>query len=228
MDQVQNKGLWLPLVLAVCVPACASSTPSRSEWPDEREQHAGDELPVVAEEEIGEEPELSGTSGRLREPTTEAVPIADSDLVHGRSTAVVNAPIEQVRKAVLDYGSYADFMPHYRASRVLGRTPGGGREVYMQWAALHGAVKMWARFEMRKIDAPVGVEIYESRFIEGNVRDAYARWSLESLPSDHTKMTLELFLYPRIPLPSGLLNDENLGGAVKGVSAMRELIEQDQ
>ncbi len=226
MDEVRQKGWWLALVPLMWVSACASSTPARSEWPDERERPADDELPMVVEEETGEEPELSGTAGRLREPTSEAVPIAGSDLVRGRSTVIVNAPIERVREAVLDYDRYADFMPHYRASRVLGRAPGGGYQVYMQWEALHGVVKMWARFEMRKVDAEAGVEIYQSRFIEGNVKDAYARWRLESLPREHTKMTLELFLYPRIPLPSSLLNDENLGGALKGVTAMRDRIER--
>jgi ribosome-associated toxin RatA of RatAB toxin-antitoxin module len=226
MTEVQSKVLWLLVASLVCSSGCASATPAPSQWPDERQPPSGDELPVVAAEEKGEKPEDTGTAGRLREPTSEAVAIPDSDLVHGRSMVIVNAPIDQVRKAVLDYGSYADFMPHYRASRVLGRTPDSGREVYMQWAALHGAVKMWARFEMRKVPGDEGAETYESRFIEGNVRDAYALWRLEALPREQTKMSLELFLHPRIPLPSSLLNDENVGGALKGVSAMREKIEQ--
>ncbi|MBW2458243.1 MAG: SRPBCC family protein [Deltaproteobacteria bacterium] len=214
------------LGLAVGTASCASSKPAQSEWPDEADRRAPDELPIVVEEEPGEEPEQTGVAGRLRQPTREAVPIEGSDLVRGRSTVMVNAPIDQVRDVVFDYDRYAEFMPHYRASRIVGRASGGGRQLYQQWEALHGAVKLWARFDMRKVDGPTGIETYESEFIEGNVKLAFARWSLEAQPGDQTKLTLEIFLHPRIPIPSSLLNGENLDNAVKGVTAMRDRIEQ--
>ncbi len=217
----------VPLVgLALGVNGCASSKPAQTEWPGDGKGRPTDELPIVAKEETAEEPEQTGVAGRLRRPTREAVPIEGSDLVHGRSTVVVNATVDQVRAVVLDYDRYADFMPHYRASRVVGRASGGGRQLYQQWEALHGAVKLWARFDMRKVDVPTGIETYESEFIEGNVKLAYARWSFEPQPGDQTKLTLEIFLHPRIPVPTSLLNGENLDNAVKGVTAMRDRIEQ--
>jgi len=219
---------WWPLAVALMgLPAgCASSTPNQSEWPDKDQRRSPEELPVVVEEESGEEPEQTGEAGRLRRPTREAVPIAGSELVRGRSTVIVNAPIDEVRAVALDYDRYAEFMPHYTASRIVGRASGGGRQLYMQWEALHGAVKLWARFDMRRVEVPSGIETYQSEFIEGNVKQAFARWSIESEPGDQTKLTLEIFLHPRIPMPTSLLNAENLDGAVKGVAAMRDRIEQ--
>jgi hypothetical protein len=168
-------------------------------------------------------PEVQG-----RDPVTEPLAIAGSDLVRGRSTVLVDAPIRAVRTAVLAFDDYASFMPHYLASRVVGRTPDGGREIYMQIEALHGAVKMWAKIAMPKARARVDdeVEIYESRFLEGNVKEFHATWRLEPVGDGRTKLTLDVFLHPDMPIPIDVMNDENLGGAEKGVVAMRQRIEK--
>ncbi|MFP6687526.1 MAG: SRPBCC family protein, partial [Polyangiaceae bacterium] len=57
---------------------------------------------------------------RLDGPATrEAVAIEGSDLVRGRSRVVVRASMAKVRRYVLDFDHYAEFMPHYRQSRIL-------------------------------------------------------------------------------------------------------------
>lgn len=159
-------------------------------------------------------------------PTGEAVPIANSKLVRGLATVTVRAPIERVRDAVLGFKHYPEFMPHYRASRVLGRTASGGRDVYMEIEALHGAIKMWARIEVPKPALIDGVETYETRFIEGNVKDFKANWRMKRLGDDKTRLSLEVFLDPSISLPTELQNDENIDGAVSGVRAMRDRVER--
>jgi hypothetical protein len=138
---------------------------------------------------------------------------------------VVNAPIDKARKEILDYGSYAEFMPHYAGSRVLGPKGDGGREVYMQWKALGGAVKLWARFDMLPKKEADGREAYESTFVDGNVETAFAAWRLESVAPDQTRIELEIFLKPKLPLPPSLLNHENTQGATQGVMAMAAKIE---
>jgi ribosome-associated toxin RatA of RatAB toxin-antitoxin module len=157
-----------------------------------------------------------------------SVPIEGSDLVRGRSTVTVSAPIAKVREAVLDFAHYAEFMPHYSNCRVLGRTPTGAREVYMEITALHGAVKMWTRVELPKATTIEGVETWETRFIEGNVEDFKAIWRLRRVDDTHTELSLEVFLKPKIPLPTDLLNEENLSGSTKGVLAMRAHAEKGQ
>ncbi|WP_438029306.1 type II toxin-antitoxin system RatA family toxin [Sorangium sp. So ce233] len=157
-----------------------------------------------------------------------AVPIGSTGFARGRSTAVVKAPIERVRAAVLSFERYPEFMPHYKKCRVLGRTPSGGWDVYMEVSALNGAITMWARLEIQK-PAPVdGVETYSSRFVSGNVQDLQATWQLEKIDDQTTRLSLEVFLRPKLPLPKSLLNSENLDGSARAVAAIRARIEQGQ
>lgn len=227
MSATRNALVGL-LGTVVMLAGCASSgAGTRAGWA-ERPAKANDALPTVAApDDDSVEVEQTGEAGKLREPKTESVAVDGTDgLVMGRSTVVVNAPIREVRKHVLRFDKYADFMPHYNAARVLRRAPDGSREVYMQWAALHGAVKMWARFEMHE-SKEGETEVWTSKFIDGNVSQARASWRMTPLEGDKTELTLEAFLLPKLPMPNSLLNHENTTGAEKGVVAMRKRIEGD-
>ncbi|WP_437736932.1 type II toxin-antitoxin system RatA family toxin [Sorangium sp. So ce1335] len=161
--------------------------------------------------------------------TSVAVPIGSTGFSRGRSTAVVKAPIERVRATVLSFERYPEFMPHYKKCRVLGRTPSGGWDVYMEVSALHGAVTLWARLEIQKAAAAAdGVETYSSRFVSGNVQDLQATWRLEKIDDDTTRLSLDIFLRPKLPLPKSLLNAENLDGSARAIVAVRARIEQGQ
>lgn len=158
-------------------------------------------------------------------PQTDSIPIDGTELVRGRTAVKVNAPIARVREAVLDFAHYAEFMPHYRSAKLLGRTATGARDVYMEIEALHGAVKMWVEIEFPKPTIVDGVETHESKFIKGNVDEFKAIWRLRKIDELTTELSLEVFLQPSIPLPTALMNKENLGGSAKGVAAMRGRIE---
>src|SRR5262249_425493 len=58
------------------------------------------------------------------EASTVSVPVEGTNLVRGKSTVSVAAPIERVREAVLDFAHYPEFMPHYTNAKLLGRKPG--------------------------------------------------------------------------------------------------------
>ncbi|WP_438019955.1 SRPBCC family protein [Sorangium sp. So ce315] len=177
---------------------------------------AGDDLRA---ERAQPEPDLAGVA-------SVAVPIGSTGFSRGRSTAVIKAPIERVRATVLSFERYPDFMPHYKKCRVLGRTPSGGWDVYMEVSALHGAVSMWARIEMQRAAAADGVETYSSRFVSGNVQDLQATWRLEKIDDQSTRLSLDVFLRPKLPLPKRLLNAENLDGSARAIAAVRMRVEQ--
>jgi ribosome-associated toxin RatA of RatAB toxin-antitoxin module len=162
----------------------------------------------------------------IERPTPVAVPIEGSELVRGRSTTQVAASLEKTREAVLDFAHYADFMPHYRNAKVLGRTETGARDVYMEVEALFGAVSFWAEVEMPKAQIIDGVETWETHFRKGNVKDFKAIWRLKKIDATTTELSLEVFLHPSLPLPVKLVNDENLKGSSSGVAAMRGRAEQ--
>lgn len=212
------------LLMLVATSGCARTTDTRPALT--HDERAGFEEPIVTVVEDGDPvTNADGEAGKVPEASREAIPVEGTDLVRGRSTVVVHAPLEVVRSTVLDFDAYPDFMPHYANARELGRKKGGTREVYMQWSALHGAIKMWARFEMTPRKEG-DTEIWESRFIDGNVKSAVASWTMKPLDDSRTELTLEVFLWPKLPMPTSLLNDENLGGAVKGVTAMRKRCEE--
>ncbi|HEY4122750.1 MAG TPA: SRPBCC family protein [Byssovorax sp.] len=152
---------------------------------------------------------------------TTSVPMDGTDLVRGKSTVKVAAPIDKVREAVLGFSHYAEFMPHYKSAKVLGRAPSGGKDVYMEVEALNGAAQMWARVDVPKPTMIDGVETYDTKFLDGNVREFKAIWRLKKLDEQSTELSLEVFMYPKLPLPSGLLNSENVKGSASGVLAMR-------
>lgn len=212
-----------PLFLALVFVGCASSS-AHGDGQMTTASNASDRAPMGLPLPPPEPPEETGPAGKIDTPTREAVPMAGSELVHGRSTVLVEAPIAKVREAVLDFDRYAEFMPHYRQSRVLSRQPDGTSELYMQIEALHGAVKMWARVAMPPPRKDGDAEVHESRFIDGNVKDFVAIWRLRPLDERRTELSLQVFLQPKLPMPSSVLNEENLDGAVKGVTAMRERI----
>ncbi|AUX41772.1 hypothetical protein SOCE26_031950 [Sorangium cellulosum] len=203
------------------------------------ERRGSQDRPVVgATQEEGGELCLAASGGEPRREAaraadtagivSEAVPIGATGFSRGRSTAVVKAPIERVRAAVLSFDRYPEFMPHYKKCRLLGRTPDGGWDVYMEVSALEGAVTMWARIEIQKPVVADGVETYTSRFLSGNVRDLQATWRLEKIDARTTRLSLEVFLRPKLPLPKRLVNAENLEGSSHAIAAMRARLERGE
>jgi hypothetical protein len=112
-------------------------------------------------------------------------------------------------------------MPHYQACRLLGTTANGGQDVYMRVGALHGAVTMWARVEVPKAHDEAGTETIVTRFVDGNVRTLESAFRLKKIDDKRTMLDFEVFLHPGIPLPSGLINQQNLDGAKSAVLAYK-------
>lgn len=216
--------LWTSLALtfaAGCAPAVAPAVaPAPAPTKVDGPPTAAAAAPAPAAAPPPAPPPLEGDG-----PVAVPVPIEGSDLVRGRTAVKINAPIARVRESVVDFAHYAEFMPHYLTSRLLGRTATGARDVYMEIEALHGAVKMWAEVEFAKPIVVDGVETHVSKFVKGNVEDFVAIWRLRKIDELTTELSLEVFLQPSIPLPTSLMNKENVGGSLKGVMAMRGRIE---
>lgn len=154
-------------------------------------------------------------------PRTIAVPMPGSSLVRGRSSVLVRASLSRVREVVLDFARYPELLPHVEACKMLGLTAAGGRDVYMRVAALRGAVKMWARIEVARPSYDGGVETYRSRLVDGNVDDLSATWRVERIDDTSTRLEVEIFMRPKLPLPASVLNGENLEGARLAVTAFK-------
>ena len=69
-------------------------------------------------------------------------------------------------------------------------------------------------------------EVYASTFIKGSgVQMFEAIWRLRPVDTKTTELSLEVFLHPDAPLPTSVINNENVKGAAKGVAAMRDRAE---
>lgn len=158
--------------------------------------------------------------------TVEPIPIAipGSGLVEAKATLRVARSIDKAREVVLKFEDYPQFMPEYSGAKMLGKMPNGNDKVYMEITTLGGIAKMFANIEvLSKKDG--STETHEAKFLDGNVKQFKALWTLTKVDESHTDVTLQVFLDPKIPLPEFIENKANLDGAKKGVIAMKKRIE---
>jgi ribosome-associated toxin RatA of RatAB toxin-antitoxin module len=143
----------------------------------------------------------------------------------GGGMTVVNAPLATVRQTVTDYGHYADFMPRFQKSKIIGKN-GPNTFVYLQVSILHGAASVWAVTRFGP-PAPEGTgERIEGQLDgKGNVENLRAVWHLTPVDADHTIVKLELLIVPSLPVPGSLVTPELEFASDQAVSATRDRTE---
>lgn len=119
-------------------------------------------------------------------------------------------------------------MPEYSGAKMLGKLPSGDDKVYMEITTLGGIAKMYANVDVLPVKKDGATELHEAKFIDGNVKQFKAVWTLTKLDEGHTEVTLQVFLHPAIPLPDFIVNKANMDGAKKGALAMKKRIEAAQ
>ncbi len=168
------------------------------------------------------------TARLLQSHRTERYNVASSSasIRAGGGMTAVHAPLATVRRIVLDYGHYADFMPRFQKSRIVKKAP-GATDVYLQVPILHGAASVWAVTRFGAITRePNGTERLEGKMEgEGNVDDLRATWRLVPVDDETTIVKLELLIVPKLPLPGSLVTGELEYAADQAVSATRERAE---
>jgi hypothetical protein len=163
----------------------------------------------------------------LRTHATERynVPIQGYSIKAGGGMTVVNAGLAPVRQTVTDYGHYADFMPRFKKSKIVGKN-GPNTDVYLQVAILHGAASVWAVTRFGPPSPEGAGERIEGRLQgQGNVDDLRAVWHLQPIDADHTLVKLELLIVPTLPVPASLVTPELEFASDQAVSATRDRTE---
>jgi ribosome-associated toxin RatA of RatAB toxin-antitoxin module len=143
----------------------------------------------------------------------------------GGGMTLINAPLSTVRRTVTDYGRYADFMPRFQKSRIVGKS-GPNTDVYLQVSILHGAANIWA---VTRFGPPVpegAGERIEGRLQgQGNVEQLLAVWHLLPVDENRTIAKLELLIVPKLPLPGSVVTPELEYASDQAVSATRDRVE---
>jgi ribosome-associated toxin RatA of RatAB toxin-antitoxin module len=143
----------------------------------------------------------------------------------GGGMTAINAPLASVRRTVTDYGHYADFMPRFQKSRIVGKS-GPNTDVYLQVSILHGAANIWAvtRFG-QPVPEGAGERIEGRLHGQGNVDELLAIWHLVPVDENRTIAKLELLIVPKLPLPGSVVTPELEYASDQAVSAARERTE---
>lgn len=139
----------------------------------------------------------------------------------GGAMIAVNAPMAVVHKVVTDYGHYAEFIPRFQKSRVVGKKD-GNTDVYLQVPILHGAATVWSLTRMSPVQKEGDGERIEGRMVEGNVDDLHAVWHLRPVDDTHTVVKLELLIVPKLPLPGNVVTPELQFAADQAVTSTRD------
>jgi ribosome-associated toxin RatA of RatAB toxin-antitoxin module len=167
----------------------------------------------------------SSAKGEVQDVEPIAVAIPGSDLVEAKATVKVGRSIDKARETILKFEDYPRFMPEYSDAKMLGKLPSGDDKVYMEVTTLGGVARMYANVDVLPVKKDGLTEVYEAKFLDGNVRQFKATWTLTKVDENRTEITLQVFLHPAIPLPDFIVNKANMDGAKKGVLAMKKRIE---
>lgn len=154
-----------------------------------------------------------------------SIPVAGSSITGVRATVVVEATAERVRAVVFDFARYPDFMPSVRSGRLLGRTAGGGRSVYLEFEEMGGVIQLWVRAEISPPATSGGVESHDGRLVAGNIKDYRIRWCFEAIASKRTRLTVDSFVDPGLFLPSSLINRVSREAAKNAILALKHQAE---
>jgi carbon monoxide dehydrogenase subunit G len=185
--------------LAIMTLACALS-------PAASLRAARAEAPVLATPPLASAPAADGMAASDT-PRVDSTPVPGSSIERVRGTVAVDAPVPRVRAVVFDFPRYQEFMPHYRRASIERKNPSGSMQVRLDMEELAGAVHVWARLEVTPEGRTGAVEGHQGQLMAGNVKAFQIRWELEELGPTRTRLTVDSFLDPDLPLvPSGLVN----------------------
>jgi len=162
-------------------------------------------------------------------PRVESFPVRGSSIERVRATVAVNAPNERVRAVLVDITRYPEFVSGYKKVSVIRSSPSGGGVVQILIEQLGGVVQLKMRVEITPRPPSGGIESYEERLVQGNVKAFEARWELEPLGAHRTRLTLESFLDPDLPLvPASAVNQGARDGLRDAVLAFKGRSEGNQ
>jgi len=147
----------------------------------------------------------------------------------GHAETLVHAPLEAVRRLVVDFADYRALAPSITTSRVVGHGPDGSTDVYLRMGVLNNTLTFWnvTRFApLRR--APEGAEIVEGRMVpgKGNIDDSAAVWTMAAAGPDLTVLKFDVLLRPGMPAPQSLIDEQLRDSAMDVVDSIHDRLER--
>jgi ribosome-associated toxin RatA of RatAB toxin-antitoxin module len=138
----------------------------------------------------------------------------------GHAEIFVDAPVRAVRASVIDYASYPTFIARFEKSKVLSKN-GEAAKTYLQVPILHGAATFWAVEDFSAPAAEGKGEKVVGTMEKGNMDDFKATWRYRAVDADHTIVSLDLYLAPKLPVTDALVSEEERDAAADGVRGIK-------
>jgi ribosome-associated toxin RatA of RatAB toxin-antitoxin module len=152
---------------------------------------------------------------------TAQIPMEGSNIATGQAVIVVDKPIEEVLRIVLDYANYVRFMPNFTKSKVLAQR-GSRAMVYMEVSVAKGMYTLYGQLNLAERPQDGVSRVVEGRLMDGNI-DAFDA-SFKLTPTDdgaRTEIDFRIYVDPDLPLPSSVFSRENERAAGRTVRALR-------
>ena len=152
---------------------------------------------------------------------TAQIPVEGSNIATGQAVIVVDKPIEEVLRIVLDYANYVRFMPNFTKSKVLAQR-GSRAMVYMEVSVAKGMYTLYGQLNLAERPQDGVSRVVEGRLMDGNI-DAFDA-SFKLTPTDdgaRTEIDFRIYVDPDLPLPSSVFSRENERAAGRTVRALR-------
>jgi ribosome-associated toxin RatA of RatAB toxin-antitoxin module len=152
---------------------------------------------------------------------TAQIAVEGSNIATGQAVIVVDKPIEEVLRIVLDYANYVQFMPNFTKSKVLAQR-GSRAMVYMEVSVAKGMYTLYGQLNLAERPQEGVSRVVEGRLMDGNI-DAFDA-SFKLTPTDdgaRTEIDFRIYVDPDLPLPSSVFSRENERAAGRTVRALR-------
>ena len=152
---------------------------------------------------------------------TAQIPVQGSNIATGQAVIVVDKPIEEVLRIVLDYANYVQFMPNFTKSKVLAQR-GSRAMVYMEVSVAKGMYTLYGQLNLAERPQEGVSRVVEGRLMDGNIDAFDATFKLT--PTDDgtgTEIDFRIYVDPDLPLPSSVFSRENERAAGRTVRALR-------
>jgi len=148
---------------------------------------------------------------------------AGTSVEWGTARGVVDEPIDDVMGVIQDYGNYAQFLPHFAASRVLSQR-GAAAMVYVEVNVMRNSATLWAQLRIRPRANRGDTRIVEATMTEGNVDLFHALWEVTPVDATHTMVEFRILVDPDLPLPASVFTGENVKAARRTIRALRRRV----
>src|SRR5580704_11218274 len=145
----------------------------------------------------------------------------------GHAETLIHAPVDTVKRLVVDYGHYTMLAGSITTSRVVGHGPDGSTDVYLRMGVLNNTFSVWnvTRFSPAHpaVEGP-GVEVVEGQMVpgKGNIDDSAFVWTLHPAGDGWTVLKFDLVLRPGLPAPQSLIDEQLRDSAMDAVDSIHD------